>query len=318
MLEWMLSVDNLFVFRTVFVYFKTPDEQKHKPLFWGIVGAIIFRMAFFVVEELLLHNFTWMHFLLGIFLVYTGLKILWVDEDEGRPDENPILEKIFKVVPFVDAYAVEPKFVAKVPYDENGVPLLAPAKDCLPENKWRRQESAPQAKVVPSWDASMQEIDQVKIERWRYRATRLALVVVCLEITDVVFAVDSVSAIVAQIPDLFLAYTACVFAMLGLRATFFVIDELVNLFSLLSYAVAAILVFIGIKLCLKTWVHIPPWVVCIVLSSTLTVAMIASLVYERMKGPEAGADDTAGISDSAEQEPTKDKLEKNEKIDVQP
>merc|ERR1719330_2158038 len=97
------------------------------------------------------------------------------------------------------------------------------------------------------------------------RATRLFLVVLCLEITDMVFAVDSVSAIVAQIPDLYLAYTACVFAMLGLRATFFVVDELVKLFTLLPYAVAGILIFIGVKLVLKTWIHFPPEVVCMII-----------------------------------------------------
>merc|ERR1719277_2995692 len=103
----------------------------------------------------------------------------------------------------------------------------------------------------------------------RLYATRLFLVVIVLEATDILFAVDSVSAIVAQIPDLFLAYTACVFAMLGLRATFFVVDELVKLFSLLSYAVAAILVFIGVKLCLRGWLHISPEVVCSILVSTV-------------------------------------------------
>merc|ERR1712039_1121661 len=99
-------------------------------------------------------------------------------------------------------------------------------------------------------------------------------VVVCLELTDLIFAVDSVSAIVAQIPDLFLAYTACVFAMLGLRATFFVVDELVKLFSLLSYAISAMLVFIGLKLILKSYVHFPPEIVCSTLVFTLLVSIL--------------------------------------------
>merc|ERR1719230_1224845 len=84
--------------------------------------------------------------------------------------------------------------------------------------------------------------------RFQWRATMLFLVVICLEVSDILFAVDSVSAIVAQVPDLFLAYTAAVFAMLGLRATFFIIDVLVQLFSLLKYGVAAVLVFVGFKL----------------------------------------------------------------------
>merc|ERR550532_2867427 len=118
----------------------------------------------------------------------------------------------------------------------------------------------------------------------RLVATRLTLVTICFEITDVIFAVDSVSAIVAQIPDLFLAYTACVFAMLGLRATFFVVDELVNLFTFLPYAVAGILVFIGIKLMLKHWIHIPPELVCCILVSTLVLSILASIVYDWSQG----------------------------------
>merc|ERR550532_2506152 len=118
----------------------------------------------------------------------------------------------------------------------------------------------------------------------RLVATRLTLVTICLEITDVIFAVDSVSAIVAQIPDLFLAYTACVFAMLGLRATFFVVDELVNLFTFLPYAVAGILVFIGIKLMLRSFFHIPPEVVCCILVSTLVLSILASIVYDWSQG----------------------------------
>merc|ERR1740130_1713866 len=88
------------------------------------------------------------------------------------------------------------------------------------------------------------------------KATMLFVVVLCLEVTDVIFAIDSVSAIVAQVPDLFLAYTACVFAMLGLRATYFVIDELVKLFSLFGYAVALILIVLGVKLILRDYVHV--------------------------------------------------------------
>jgi len=259
LLEWMLSVDNLFVFRSVFLAFGTPDDQKHKPLFWGIVGAIIFRMIFFVIEEVLLHSFAFMHFLLGVFLVYTGIKILTMDEDEEvSPEDNVVIQKITEWVPFVNAYAPTPKFFARIPArGMNGTPRI-------------------------------EALDEMG--RPPMKATRLLLVVVCLELTDVVFAVDSVSAIVAQIPDLFLAYTACVFAMLGLRATFFVVDELVKLFSLLSYAVAAILIFIGIKLCLKGWVHIEPSVVCCILVSTLALSMIASVLWDKC-GPKEEEDD---------------------------
>jgi len=115
------------------------------------------------------------------------------------------------------------------------------------------------------------------------RATMLFLVVCCLELSDLLFAVDSVSAIVAQVNDLFLAYTSAVFAMLGLRATFFIIDVLVKLFSLLKYGVAIVLTFIGIKLCIGHYYHIPPSIVCAVLVTALLGSMLASLIQDEMQ-----------------------------------
>ena len=110
------------------------------------------------------------------------------------------------------------------------------------------------------------------------RTTKLMLVVICLETTNLIFVVGLVLAIVAQIPDLFLAYTACVFAMLGLRATFFVFDELVNMFLLLGYGVALILVVLGIKLILRDYIHVPPLYFLIFLVGTIATSIIASMV----------------------------------------
>merc|ERR1719174_2977411 len=117
--------------------------------------------------------------------------------------------------------------------------------------------------------------------RTEWRGTMLFLVVICLEVSDILFAVDSVSAIVAQVPDLFLAYTSAVFAMLGLRAMFFIVDELVKLFQFLKYGVAAILIFIGIKLILGKLIHVPPGVVCCILFGTLGSSILASWLYEK-------------------------------------
>eukprot|EP00933_Yihiella_yeosuensis_P080192 TRINITY_DN9359_c6_g1_i1.p1 TRINITY_DN9359_c6_g1~~TRINITY_DN9359_c6_g1_i1.p1 ORF type:complete len:433 (+),score=81.07 TRINITY_DN9359_c6_g1_i1:137-1435(+) len=274
-LEWMLSVDNLFVFRSIFVVFHTPDAQKHKPLFWGIIGAIFFRIIFFVVEEALVHYFHWMHFILGAFLIYTGFKIVSIEEDDDEsPCENPLFLAISKKLHVVDSYAPTAKFFAKISVDaKTGEPVLP---DWTPP-------------VLPAdYDASKCAGDPTKGRDldFQYYATRLLLVVVCLELTDVIFAVDSVSAIVAQIPDLYLAYTACVFAMLGLRASFFVVDEVVKLFCLLQYGVAAILVFVGAKLMLKTYIHIPEEVVCSILLLTLLTSMAASVVYSHFHPPE--------------------------------
>jgi len=269
LLEWMLSVDNLFVFRSIFVVFRTPDDQKHKPLFWGIVGAIIFRMLFFVVQEVLLHHFTWMHILLGAFLVYTGVKVVLVDEEEDDPTENMVYAKIIKYLPYVDAYSHKARFFERVPVSPEGELITQGIFTPLDSEEEEEGQATPAGP---------------ERQPRRLVATRLTLVTICLEITDVIFAVDSVSAIVAQIPDLFLAYTACVFAMLGLRATFFVVDELVNLFTFLPYAVAGILVFIGIKLMMRSFFHIPPEVVCCILVSTLVLSILASIIYDWSQG----------------------------------
>lgn len=250
LLEWMLSVDNLFVFHRIFILFKTPDEQKHKPLFYGIIGAIVFRMIFFLIEEILLHHVTWMHLVFGLFLIWTGYKAISMDDEDDAPDQQWLYQEIIKRLNYVDRYDDQGRFFTPI--------------EVTKDLEKKDNSEASQTEVVVEW-----------------RATRLVLVVICLEVTDLVFAVDSVSAIVAQIPDLFLAYTACVFAMLGLRAMFFAIDELVKMFSLLAYGVAFILMFIGMKLILRSWIHFPPKLVCFILVGTLLFSVFASLLQEK-------------------------------------
>lgn len=285
LLEWMLSVDNLFVFRSIFVIFHTPNSHKHKPLLWGIMGAIVFRMIFFVLGEIMIHTFWWMQLVLGIFLMYTGYKIVGMDEEEEDvPNENPIFRWVTRQIKLVDSYPPEPRFVACVAIDERT------QEPVLPD--WTPQ-------MLPKdYDAAASDGDPTKGRdiTFRYCATRLVLVTLCLELTDIAFAVDSVSAIIAQIPDLYLAYTACVFAMLGLRATFFALDELVKLFTLLPYAVSMILVFIGFKLVARGWIHIAPEVVCMVLVSVLTCSIIASVIWDKYKPAEGDEDASKGKS----------------------
>ena len=126
-------------------------------------------------------------------------------------------------------------------------------------------------------------VDLAQERTGEWRATMLFLVVCCLEFSDILFAVDSVSAIVAQVPDLFLAYTSAIFAMLGLRAMFFIVDKLVKLFSLLKYGVACVLVFIGVKLIIGRIYHVPPTVVCAVLVSVILGSMLASLITDGVR-----------------------------------
>merc|ERR1712232_1136180 len=122
----------------------------------------------------------------------------------------------------------------------------------------------------------------------RTRKSQLRATMLFLEVSDLLFAVDSVSAIVAQVNDLFLAYTSAVFAMLGLRAMFFIIDVLVKLFSLLKYGVAIVLVFIGVKLIIGHMYHIPASIVCAVLVSALLGSMLASIIQDEMEKKKQG------------------------------
>jgi len=314
-LEWMLSMDNLFVFHMVFNIYGTPDHLKHKPLFYGIVGAIVFRLLFFVVGEWLFHVSHWMHLFFGAFLVYTGIKAGLTDEDEEDPTQHPVVKWMSMRLPLLNAYDEGGSFFVRLPVNaktgELCLPPLAPPKGSLSPRKEEgaeapevtttstelptpkkeesgSEEEPPSAKKnIPVLDLSPKAVDRAESRhikyRYEWRATMLVLVVVCLEITDLLFALDSVSAIIAQIPDLYLAFTACVFAMLGLRATFFVIDELIRMFSLLKYGVAAILIFIGVKLIVSKMIYIPPSVVCFILFGTLGLCVAVQVLFDHWK-----------------------------------
>jgi len=288
MIEWMLSFDNLFVFHLIFTVYATPNNLKHKPLYLGIVGAVVLRLVFIFVGEYLMHAMFFMHLVFGMFLVYTGVKTVVVDDDDDDPSKQPLVQWLQRKVPFVSAYDSQGAFFVRVPVDHVGNPVLPKqAEICRPANPPSETDS------IVGHETGAEEdrygaVDFVadtrsSTHKTQLRATMLFFVLCCIEISDILFAVDSVSAIVAQVNDLFLAYTAAVFAMLGLRATFFIIDVLVRLFSLLKYGVAAVLVFIGVKLLLARFVHIPPGIVCMILVSAIASSMVASVVQDELQ-----------------------------------
>eukprot|EP00929_Paragymnodinium_shiwhaense_P101663 TRINITY_DN6480_c0_g1_i1.p1 TRINITY_DN6480_c0_g1~~TRINITY_DN6480_c0_g1_i1.p1 ORF type:complete len:486 (-),score=123.24 TRINITY_DN6480_c0_g1_i1:66-1523(-) len=268
LLEWMLSVDNLFVFHLIFKIYQTPESQMHKPLFYGIVGAIVFRMMFFVVEEALFHSFWWAKIVFGLFLIYTGVQAAMTDEDEEDPSQNPLVIAMSNMIPMVRRYDESGRFFIyttdsdETTDEENAQPGTADGEDAPPREP-------------------------------KLKATMLVAVVLCLEVTDVVFAVDSVSAIVAQVPDLFLAYTACVFAMLGLRAMFFMVNNLISMFKLLKYGVAVILIFIGIKLLMHSRVHFSTGLVLAILVGAVVLSLCGSMCLEAYQGEGAGIESVA-------------------------
>jgi len=281
LLEWMLSFDNLFVFHLIFSVYATPNHLKHRPLFYGIVGAVVFRLMFIFIGEYLMHAMTFMHLVFGAFLIYTGVQTVIGDDEDEDPSQNPLVLWLQSHIPFVPVYDSNGSFFVKCPVKANGEADIS--EDLIvtaePAETDPLVEDGEEAKKITIVDFSRVTGNQ----QTQTRATMLFLIVCCLEISDILFAVDSVSAIVAQVPDLFLAYTCAVFAMLGLRATFFIIDVLVQLFSLLKYGVGAILVFIGIKLIIGKFYHIPASIVCVVLVGSIAGSMLASVIQEKLE-----------------------------------
>lgn len=195
-IEKALSVDNIFVFVIIFNYFAIPSKYQHRVLFFGIIGALIFRAIFIALGSALI-QYEAVVMIFGVFLIITGLKIFFSSDKEMKPDENPVYRFLKKILPLTSDF-VGHKFFAK----ENG--------------KWL--------------------------------ATPLFLVLMLVECTDVVFAVDSVPAIFAITKEPFIVFTSNIFAILGLRSLYFMLASVVDKFYLLKYALGTVLVFVGLKM----------------------------------------------------------------------
>jgi tellurite resistance protein TerC len=199
LIEKALSVDNLFVFLLIFTYFKVPAEYQHRILFWGVLGALVLRGIFILAGAALLAKFHFLLYILGAFLVYTGVRMAFGGEADPKidPNNNPVVRFLSRRLP-ISRQLDGGKFFTR--------------RDGL-----------------------------------RF-ATPLLVVLVMVETTDVVFAADSIPAILAVSRDTFVVYTSNVFALLGLRALYFALASLMTLFHYLHYGLALILVFIGGKL----------------------------------------------------------------------
>lgn len=228
LVELSLSVDNLFVFLLLFRYFKVVGEYQHKVLFWGIVGALIFRGIFIVAGVALLARFHWIIYIFGAFLVYTGVKLaLSSDENQVDPERNPVLRWFRKVMPITPDY-VDGKFVVR----DQGL-----------------------------------------------YATPLLLVLIVVETTDLVFAVDSIPAVLAISRDPFIVFTSNVFAILGLRSMYFALAGLMDIFHYLHYGLAVILSFIGVKMLISGFIHVPTgWALAVVVG-VLALSVVASVIW---------------------------------------
>ena len=236
LVEKALSVDNLFVFLLIFSYFKVPPQYQHRILFWGVLGALILRAIFILVGGALLAKFHFLLYLLGAFLVYTGIRMgISGDAPEIDPEHNPMVRFLSRHLPITRQLDGGRFFVKK--------------------------------------------------DGMRF-ATPLFVVLVMVETTDVVFAVDSIPAILAITRDTFVVFTSNVFALLGLRARYFALASMMRLFHYLHYGLSLILVFIGAKILLEDIFPIPmPLALCIV-GGLLVLSVLASLVWPKKDADE--------------------------------
>jgi tellurite resistance protein TerC len=226
LIEKSLAVDNVFVFALTFTYFAVPRQYQHRVLFYGVLGALVFRAIFIAGGAVLIASFSWVLYLFGAFLVFTGWKMFRHRSEESDPARSPLLRLVRKVVPTTDDYHGQRFWVKK----------------------------------AGAWVA-----------------TPLFTVLLLIETTDVIFAVDSIPAIFAVTQETFLVFTSNAFAILGLRAMYFLLADLVDRFVHLKAGLALILVFVGIKMLLLEVYKIPIWLSLTVIASTLTVAVVASL-----------------------------------------
>jgi tellurite resistance protein TerC len=206
LLEESLSIDNVFAFALVFVYFRTERQYQHRVLFWGVIGAIVMRGIIILAGAALVSRFQWILYIFGVILLFSGFKLAFGKEESGDPGNNPIVRftrKIFPVSPDYDG----PHFLT---------------------HKWGRRMVTP-----------------------------LFIVLLVVEVSDLVFASDSLPAIFAVTQDPLLIFTSNVFAILGLRSLYFVLAEMMGRFRHLNIGIAVVLVFIGVKLLIKHWYEIP-------------------------------------------------------------
>ena len=226
LIEKSLAVDNVFVFALVFTYFAVPRQYQHRVLFYGVLGALVFRAIFIAGGAVLIDRFSWILYAFGAFLVLTGWRMFRHRNDETDPGKNPVLRLVRRFVPSTDQYHGQRFWVKKA-------------------GKWV--------------------------------ATPLFTVLVLVETTDIIFAVDSIPAIFAVTQEPFLVFTSNAFAILGLRAMYFLLADLIHRFVYLKAGLAAILVFVGAKMLLLDVYKVPIGLSLAAIAATLTISVVASL-----------------------------------------
>jgi|SRR6202140_2518350 len=261
LIELSLSVDNLFVFLLIFSYFKVPPKYQHRVLYWGVLGALVMRVAMILLGTELIDRFHWIIYVFGAFLIYTGLKMLRGGETEMEPEDNFVVRFVSRYVPITRHYERRKFFTI---------------------------------------------VDGKRV------GTLLLLVLIVVEVTDLVFAIDSIPAIFGVTTDRFIVYTSNVFAILGLRTFYFLLAGVVEKFHFLKIGLGIVLSFIGVKMLLPLsakvlgggfhalgykalgdrvhgFDNIPIGIALVIVAVVLLASVGASLIWPR-KGPQKSSE----------------------------
>ena len=228
-LEYSLSIDNMFVFIMIFGYFAVPNDLQPKVLLWGILGAVAMRFLFIFVGVQLISAFAWMIYVFGALLIFTAVKMLLQKEDEKfDPSESFILKVFKKIMPIKTDYHGENFFVK---------------------------------------------------ENAKWFATPLFAALLVIEMSDVIFAIDSIPAILGITQDTFLVYSSNIFAIIGLRSLYFLLSGMAGKFPYLKYGISVILFFVGVKMIVSHFVKIPVPASLGIIVFILALSMLASKFF---------------------------------------
>ncbi|MGB3775266.1 MAG: TerC family protein [Leeuwenhoekiella sp.] len=229
LIELSLSIDNVFVIAVIFSSFAIPAKYQHRVLFWGILGAIIFRALMIVFGVALINKFEWIVYVFGVFLLYTAFKMFKSDDSDFDPKDSKVFKYINKVFP-----------------------------------------------VTTQTDGAhfFMNIDGKRL------ATPLFIALIIIELTDILFALDSIPAILAITADPFIVFTSNILAILGLRSMYFLISRMLTKFRYINYSLVVILAFVGLKMIFSHMVEIPEWLSLLVIILSLAGGIIASMVID--------------------------------------
>ena len=258
--EKSLSVDNIFVIAMIFGFFAVPAVYQHRVLFWGIVGALAMRGAMIALGVALIREVSWVIYVFGGFLIFTGVKMLLMKDGDGDLESNRLVRLVRRMVPITQRYHGQRFFV---------------------------RAGSPESRA-PAVEGQAPEVDRiVDISRkGALLATPLLLALVLVELTDVVFAVASIPAIFAITTDPFLVFTSNIFAILGLRSLYFALAGMIDAFRYLKLALSVVLIVIGTKMIAHGWLkdllgeHFNFYVLGMV-GGIIGTGVIASLIARR-------------------------------------